>query len=272
MKQTIIDAVKTSEGQRVHFSQLVTWDAFATREQVENEPQLSIDENDFVHYVGSNVQSEPSASKVEEAPVSTPVFHAAPPSTVEVTDEERRELIDPKEEFTPIPDEDEPKETVSESASVKEEDNVLEENDTPSNTKEITLSQIKELVAQYNKQIMAKYDKENSNDLQKICDWLMGRYDLSPEAQADGVYAFSAKAHGATETENIVICEEFTTAVENALLNIFENDNDIKVFCLKKTDDETRIRFFVKDVSAVLASLPSKKLESIQLEVFILED
>lgn len=272
MKQTIIDAVKNSEGQRVHFSQLVTWDAFATREQVENEPQLSIDENDFVHYVDPNIQSEPVVSEVEKAPVNIPVSHTDPLSTIDVTDEERRELVNPKDEFTPILNEDKPKENFSESVSVKKEGKVVEGNNHTSNVKEITLSQIKAIVAQYNKQVMAKYEKENSNDLQKICDWLMGRYDLSPEAQADGVYAFSAKAHGAAETENIVICEEFTTAVEEALLNIFENDNDIKVFCLKKTDDETRIRFFVKDVSAVLASLPSKKLESIQLGVFVLED
>ena len=271
MKQTIIDAVKNSEGQRVHFSQLVTWDAFATREQVENEPQLSIDENDFVHYVDPNVKSDPIVSEVEETPVND-VVHTTPPSTIEVTDEERRELVNPKDEFESIPEDNEPKENVSESVSAREEDKVVEENTSTPNSKEITLSQIKAIVAQYNKQVMAKYDKENGNDLQKICDWLMGRYDLSPEAQADGVYAFSAKAHGAKETENIVICEEFTTAVEDALLNIFENDNDIKVFCLKKTDDETRIRFFVKDVSAVLASLPSKKFESIQLEVFVLED
>lgn len=265
MKQTIIDAVKNAEGQRVHFSQLVTWDAFATREQVQAEPYLSIDEHDFVHYVSPK---EFVKEVVTEAPVSVSSSHNAPVE-VEVTDEERQVLVDPKDEFEPLPDEDEPKETPDESSLLGNDGEIDQES---VNDGELSFAQVKEIVAKYNKQVMAKFEKENGNDLQKICNWLMARYQLSPLAEADGVYAFTATAHGATEAENIVICEDFTTAVEDALLGLYDNDGDIKVFCLKKTDDETRIRFFVKDVSPVLANLPSKKLESVQLEVFVVED
>lgn len=58
MKQAIVDAVKNSEGQMVHFNQLTTWDSFATREQVNEDSRLYLDENDFVHYVGSDEENE----------------------------------------------------------------------------------------------------------------------------------------------------------------------------------------------------------------------
>ena len=90
MKQTIIDAVKNADGQKVHFSQLVTWDAFATREQVQAEPFLSIDEHDFVHYVSPK---ETVKEVVAEDPVSVSSSHNTPVE-VEVTDEERQAIVD----------------------------------------------------------------------------------------------------------------------------------------------------------------------------------
>ena len=107
--------------------------------------------------------------------------------------------------------------------------------------------------------------------MQRVCSWLANRYSLTLLAEADGCYAFTATHPDSKEPDNIVICENFTSDVENALVNLYENNRDVEVFCLKKTDPETKIQFFVKDISSVLPELPSKKLESINLEVFIEE-
>ena len=248
MKQAIVDAVKNSEGQMVHFNQLTTWDSFATREQVNEDSRLYLDENDFVHYVGSDEENEHQ----EEENIET---------NNEITE---------NDEYVPMEsagteEEEPPFRSSEESENQNPEDNEIHESHPI-----LTLDEVKNIINQYNQQVLDKFEKEN-NDLQRVCNWLANRYSLTLLAEADGCDAFTATRLDSNEPDNIVICENFTSDVENALVNLYENNKDVKVFCLKKTDPETKIQFFVKDISSVLSELPSKKLESINLEVFIEE-
>lgn len=248
MKQAIVDAVKNSEGQMVHFNQLTTWDSFATREQVNEDSRLYLDENDFVHYVGSDEENEHQDEENIEANNEITENEEYVPMEFAVTEEEKKTFLSSEEDKASNRDDEEEKET----------------------NPVLTLDEVKNIINQYNQQVLDKFEKEN-NDLQRVCSWLANRYSLTLLAEADGCYAFTATRQDSKEPDNIVICENFTSDVENALVNLYENNRDVKVFCLKKTDPETKIQFFVKDISSVLSELPSKKLESINLEVFIEE-
>lgn len=248
MKQAIVDAVKNSEGQMVHFNQITTWDSFATREQVSEDSRLSLDENDFVHYVGPDEENE---HQDEE--------------NIETNNE-----ITENEEYVPMESSVTEEEKDTFRSSEEGENQNTEDNGIQESHPILTLDEVKNIINQYNQQVLDKFEKEN-NDLQRVCSWLANRYSLTLLAEADGCYAFTATRLDSNEPDNIVICENFTSDVENALVNLYENNKDVKVFCLKKTDPETKIQFFVKDISSVLSELPSKKLESINLEVFIEE-
>lgn len=249
MKQAIVDAVKNSEGKMVHFNQLTTWDSFATREQVNEDSRLSLDENDFVHYVGSDEENEHQDEENIETNNEITENEEYVPMEFAVTEEEKKTFLSSEEYHF---------------SSAEEEGEEQESHPV------LTLDEVKNIINQYNQQVLDKFEKEN-NDLQRVCSWLANRYSLTLLAEADGCYAFTATRPDSNEPDNIVICENFTSDVENALVNLYENNRDVKVFCLKKTDPETKIQFFVKDISSLLSELPSKKLESINLEVFIEE-